>query len=161
VHSSLVSGLSNPWGLVLYEGNLFVTNENFGGQPYTGTIGEYTTTGAVVNSSLVTGLNGPIGLTVDGTDIYVTNSGSGGIGTIGEYTMSGAAVNTTLIAGVNGAGGIAETALTPEPSTLALLAAGAVGLLGYAWRQRIARRTSKPTTVQQSCPSHPVGQDNP
>ena len=25
---------------------------------------------------------------------------------------------------------------TPEPSTFALLAAGAVGLLGYAWRRR-------------------------
>ena len=29
-----------------------------------------------------------------------------------------------------------EFAVTPEPSTLALLAAGAIGLIGYVWRQR-------------------------
>ncbi len=29
-----------------------------------------------------------------------------------------------------------EIGVVPEPSTLALLAAGAIGLLGYAWRQR-------------------------
>ena len=27
----------------------------------------------------------------------------------------------------------------PEPSTLALLAAGAIGLIGYAWRRRAGR----------------------
>ena len=44
VNASLVSGLSGPWGIAVSGSNLFVTNEN------TGTIGEYTTTGEMVNA---------------------------------------------------------------------------------------------------------------
>src|SRR5437763_1659311 len=59
INSSLVSGLSNPAGIALYGGNLFVVNN--GG----GTIGEYNAiTGATVSASLVSGLNGPFGIDV-------------------------------------------------------------------------------------------------
>ncbi len=35
--------------------------------------------------------------------------------------------------------------VTPEPSTLALLAAGVIGLAGYVWRRKCAaRRTARP-----------------
>jgi hypothetical protein len=34
--------------------------------------------------------------------------------------------------------------LVPEPSALALLAAGAIGLVGYAWRRRASRTAAKP-----------------
>ncbi len=52
----------------------------------------------------------------------------------------------------NGAPGVERAVLdgvtvetTPEPSTLVLLAAGAVGLVGYCWRRRrAARRSAKP-----------------
>jgi autotransporter-associated beta strand protein len=39
--------------------------------------------------------------------------------------------------------------VTPEPSTLALLAASAIGLLGYGCRRRATRRTAKPTAFDQ------------
>jgi len=139
VNSSLVSGLSAPWGLAVYGDNLFVTNENFGGQPNTGTIGEYTMSGAVVNSSLVSGLSGAVGIAVDGTNIFVGNSDSN---TIGKYTMAGSTVNATLIAG---ASGLTETSPVPEPSTLALLAASAASLMGWSWRRILTSRTNART----------------
>jgi hypothetical protein len=38
----------------------------------------------------------------------------------------------------------------PEPGTLALLAAGAFGLVGYVWQRRMAaRRTAKPAAFDQ------------
>ena len=51
----------------------------------------------------------------------------------------------------------------PEPSTAALLGAGTLGLLGYGWRRRAAKRTTKPAVFNQpkgddpsilSLPSH-------
>ena len=78
--------------------DIYVTNAN------TGTIGEYTTSGAVVNASLVSGLNDPNGLAVSGSNLFVANSGNG---TIGEYTTSGATVNASLVSGLNDPSGIA------------------------------------------------------
>ena len=37
----------------------------------------------------------------------------------------------------------------PEPSTLGLLAAGAIALVGYGWRGRQARRTAKPAVFDE------------
>ena len=42
--------------------------------PRNGTIGEYTTSGAVVNASLVSGLNYPFGIAVSGSNLFVANS---------------------------------------------------------------------------------------
>ncbi len=43
-----------------------------------------------------------------------------------------------------------QFAVTPEPSSLVLLAAGAFGLLGYGWRRRrAARRTVRPAAFDQ------------
>ena len=38
--------------------------------------------------------------------------------------------------------------VVPEPSTLALLAAGAISLVGYGWRRRRATRTAKPLILE-------------
>jgi hypothetical protein len=133
VNASLVSGLSQPWAIAVSGTNLFVTNLG------NGTIGEYTTSGGTVNPSLVSGLNWPYGIAVSGSNLFVVNNLTD---TIGEYTTSGGTVNPSLVSGL---GGPANIAVTPEPSSIALLAAGAVGLAGYVWRQRrAARRPAEP-----------------
>ena len=70
--------------------------------------------------------------TARGGYIYVANFNGG---TIGEYTTSGSVVNASLVTGLRTPNGIAVTP-TPEPSTLALLGAGGLALLVYAWRRR-------------------------
>ena len=64
MNASLISGsgLDRPFGITVSGSNLFVTN--LGGTIGTGTIGEYTTSGAVVNASLVSGLAYPEGIAV-------------------------------------------------------------------------------------------------
>ena len=123
----LLSGpaFPGPDGIAVSGSNLFVAN-------YGGTIGEYTTSGGIVNASLVSGLSEPEGLVLSGPDLFVANFGNG---TIGEYTTSGVVVNASLISGLNGPVGIVVTP-APEPSTLALLGASVLGLLAYAWRRR-------------------------
>jgi hypothetical protein len=88
INASLISGLSNPTGLVVSGSDLFVVNNG------NGTIGEYTTSGATVNASLVSGLQGPYGITVSGSDLFVANYGND---TVGEYTTSGATVSASLL----------------------------------------------------------------
>jgi DNA-binding beta-propeller fold protein YncE len=91
VHSELVSGLSGPSGptagtdmagiAVSGDGkDLFVANIA------TGTIGEYTTSGGMVNPALVTGLSHPMGIALEGDNLFVVNRLKGA-GTIGEYTI--------------------------------------------------------------------------
>src|SRR5208337_4105956 len=99
----------------------------------TGTVGEYTTSGGTENSSLVSGLTVPQGIALSGSDFFVA---SYGLGTIGEYAMSGGTVNASLVSGLSYPYAIAVVD-TPEPSTVALLAVGAVGLLALAWRRKM------------------------
>ena len=141
VNASLIKGLNSPAGLVVSGSDIFVANYN------SGTIGEYTTSGATINAALVTGLEQPIGLALSGSDLFVANSNGG---SIGEYTTSGGTVNASLISGLNAPHGIAITpAPTPEPGTLALVVAAAIGLLGYGWRRhRAARHFAKPSALQ-------------
>jgi uncharacterized repeat protein (TIGR03803 family) len=70
------------------------------------------------------------------------NAGGGGGG--GSYLAS-SFTHTLESAGYNSGNGEVSIALVPEPSTLALLAAGAIGLVGYGCRRR-AVRTAKPGT---------------
>jgi hypothetical protein len=126
LNASLVTGLASPCGIAVYGSDLFVVNNG------TGTISEYTTSGTLVNASLVTGLDNPWGIAVSGTDLFVTNRYG-----VGEYSTSGEILNASLVTGLWDVTGVAVVN-TPEPSTLALLAVGAVSLLGYAWRRRKA-----------------------
>jgi streptogramin lyase len=97
---TLVSGLSNPYGIAVSGGTLWIANYS------SGTIGEYNaTTGAAVNAALISGLSAPAAIVVSGANLWVTSDGGG---TIGEYNATtGAAVNATLVSGLNGPYGIA------------------------------------------------------
>jgi hypothetical protein len=75
---------------------IFVTNFN------SGTVGEYTTSGAPINPALISGLPGPTGIAVSGDKLFVKNGDK-----ISEYTTSGALVNAALISDVVGNGNVA------------------------------------------------------
>jgi len=66
-----------------------------------GTVGEYTTTGAVVNAAIITGLTHPIFMAASGNDLFITDYDDG---IVSEYTTSGVKVNAALVTG--GAEGI-------------------------------------------------------
>ena len=67
-----------------------------------------------------------------GSTPYVEGGGGGGGGSYLDLSLT----DTLDTAGVNsGNGEVTITAVVPEPGTLALLAAGALGLLGYGWRR--------------------------
>ncbi len=70
------------------------TGQLFVCQYYANSIGEYSTSGTVVNAALVSALDGPSSIAISGSDLFVANQNSG---TIGEYTTSGATVNAALI----------------------------------------------------------------
>ena len=137
VNASLITGLPGPAGIVESGGDLFLLNY------WTGTIGEYTTSGAVVNASLVTGLNSPSDIAVSGGDLFVANNWGG---TIGEYTTSGATVNASLIStgpeflsdglAVSGGNVFDSLYVTPEPSSIVLLAISGAALAACDRRKR-------------------------
>jgi hypothetical protein len=92
-------GILTFFNVVTADSQIFVANW------LSGTIGEYTLSGATVNAALISGLSEPIGLALDGKgNLFVANVSSG---TIGEYTTSGLTVNASLISGLNGPAGIA------------------------------------------------------
>jgi hypothetical protein len=95
-------------------------------------IGEYTTSGAVVNSRLVGQLNGPTGIAISGGNLFVAFPG---VGLVGEWSESGAAINSELIQDFATPQGIAVLT-TPEPSSLVMLGLGTVALWFVGRRRR-------------------------
>ena len=83
-------------------GHLFVANL------YSDSIGEYKTSGGVVNAALITGVISPEGMTTDGNGhLFVCNGGST---TVSEYSVNGTLINASLITGLaNPASGLPMT----------------------------------------------------
>jgi len=70
VNAALVSGLNNPQGIAVSDGNLFVA------EFYGNTIGEYTTSGATVNAALVSGVVSPSFIAVVDPSVPETSIGT-------------------------------------------------------------------------------------
>jgi uncharacterized delta-60 repeat protein len=92
---------------------LFVAEYGDGLAP-TGTIAQYTTSGALVNANLVSGLMDPGGISVSGTNLYVVNEvndmNNRGLFPVGEYdTTTGQPINSSFLTGLNSPTGTAES----------------------------------------------------
>jgi uncharacterized delta-60 repeat protein len=92
--SGFQSGVNLPEGVAVAGSDLFVVDEQ------TGTIGEYTTTGAVVNASLISGLISASQIVISGSALFVAQGNFG----VSEFTTAGVLVNSALISGVSASG---------------------------------------------------------
>ncbi len=93
----------DPLGVAASGTDLFTVSYN-NDESGTGTICEYTTSGAMVAAPLVSGLNDPYGIAAATGFLYVTDFAEG---VISKYTTSGALVDATLVTGLQGPIGIA------------------------------------------------------
>jgi hypothetical protein len=98
--------------------------------------------GALDNGTWIDAVNGNYG---SNNNTFVGVGAWNGDTTLGDWGVNTA--NHTAWAVVNYDG---DFSVVPEPSTLALLAIGAIGLAGYGWRQRRKGRLAvKPTDARQ------------
>ena len=74
-----------------------------------------------------------------GTEYVLIDAGTltGSLGAVTSGLIDG--IGADLLVQPDGNGGEELVLAVPEPSTLAILVAGALGLLGYAWRRRRTR----------------------
>jgi hypothetical protein len=96
INASLVTGVSEPEGLVLSGNTLFVSS----GEANGGSVGTYNaTTGAPINPNFITsGVNGPAGLALSGNTLFVSNEFGDNISTYDATT--GATIAAPFITGL-------------------------------------------------------------
>ena len=83
VNASLITGLSQPYGIAVSGGDLFVA------EPDNGTVGEYTTAGTTLNAAFDYRTSFPVqAIAVSGGNLYVANAGNQpGTTTAGAYAI--------------------------------------------------------------------------
>jgi outer membrane protein assembly factor BamB len=129
INSTFVTGLSQPGFIGLDAGNhMFVTYGSGNNL-----VGKYdATTGTAINSLLVSAPASVSHLAFDEDNhIFTASYGT----TVSEYdATTGALINPAFISGFNNISGLAFMAPVPEPSSLLLIAAAAIG--GIYFRRR-------------------------
>lgn len=98
MNPALVSTNGPYFGIALSGTDLFCAN------PGSGSISEFTTSGATVQSPLISGYPAAR-ILVSGADLFVTGDWIGGLE---EFTTSGTVVNASLVSGFGSALGIGE-----------------------------------------------------
>ncbi len=130
--------------------NLYVANFN------AGTIGQYTTSGSIVNASLIS-VQGPTQVVVSGSRLFVLDN----TGTIGEYTLSGDVVNASLISGLSAYnfavlgsnifvavhGGVSQYTTAGVLVNAALISGVQGGIRGIAVEEADAASAPEPSTI--------------
>ena len=131
-----LDGISTDDEVSVPSGTLTFNGQGFSNFGFTWTGGFGPGTYTLVNAESISGLGSNLSGSIDGLPATLSVHGSGN--------------NQDLVLNV-----------TPEPSTFAMLAAGAIGLVGYGWRRRRLARAAKPADFDQqdapailSFPSH-------
>ena len=120
-----LDGVSTADEVSMPSGSLTFSGQQFSDFGFTWSAGFRPGNYTLVNAGSISGLGSNISGSIDGLPATLSVQGSGN--------------NQDLVLNV-----------TPEPSTFAMLAAGAIGLVGYGWRRRrTTRRTGKPTAFDR------------
>lgn len=130
INASFITGLTKPFNLIVSGNSLYLAS--IGGA---NTVTEYdASTGSLIPSfQSPSGLQSPTGLALVGNTLYIANNGNGDIGAYNAST--GATINATYASGFGTPQFIAASA--PEPSTWALLLAGAASLFVFLRKRSI------------------------
>ena len=165
------SGGSNNGGAILNEGsnfgvsalsgaNFLAFNPNYvtlanGGLPIDPETINFASPQSLVTLYVATGSNGTASFELEGYQNSVLVASSTATSTSGYEPLSvsfPSGMNSVVLSGGADRPFVVDNLsfqAVPEPSTLALLAAGAIGLLGYGWRRRRATKSAKPSAFDQ------------
>jgi DNA-binding beta-propeller fold protein YncE len=137
INASLITGLNSPTGVAVFGSHLYVENSGesiiTGPNPGTGSIGEYTLDGGVINTALISGLDEPTDLAALNGRLFILDAYTN---SVGEYdATTGNMINSALVTGLLNSVGIA---VVPEPSSIVLCSVAGLAILYAGIRRRFA-----------------------